>query len=126
MFENMFNGWPSFAATNGDGSWMPAIDIKDDDKHVSVTAELPGVTRDDVKIEVSGNRLTLRGEKKEEKTEKKDNWWHREASYGSFMRQVTLPVEVDAEHAEAKMDNGVLRVRLPKLVAAKTKAIKVG
>lgn len=125
MLESMLAGLPGLS-TNGDSAWLPAIDVKDDNKYVTVTAELPGVRRDDVKIDVTGNRLTLRGEKKEEKSEKQDGWWHREATYGNFLRQITLPGEVDIDHAEAKMTDGVLKIRLPKLVATGAKQIKVG
>ena len=121
LFEG-FPGWPIGEA----GQWMPAIDVKDDDKHVMVKAELPGVGKDDIKLDVEGTMLTLRGEKKQEKTDKGDKWWRRETSYGSFMRRVALPCEVESEHAEAKMVDGVLEIRLPKAATTKAKTIKVG
>jgi HSP20 family protein len=125
LFTNALRSFPKLSADPMAAAWVPAIDIRDDDKHVTLTAEIPGVKREDIKIDVNGNQLTLRGEKKYEKTEKKVNYWHREASYGSFMRQITLPVEVDAEHTEAKVHDGVLEVRLPKVTTTKTKSIKV-
>jgi HSP20 family protein len=127
MFTNMFRGLPMLSWGNGsETGWVPAINVKDDEKSVTLTAELPGVKREDVKIEVTGDRLILRGEKHEEKSEKKDNWWRKEATYGAFMRQVALPTDVESDRAEAKMENGVLTVRIPKATTSKSKSIKVG
>lgn len=117
-----FPTWPTAAEATG---FFPALNVKDNDKHITVTAELPGVDKNDVHIDVAGDVLTIRGEKKEEKTDKGDNWWRRESSHGSFMRRVSLPAEVDAGHTEASMHNGMLEIKLPKMAGSKKQSIKV-
>lgn len=93
---------------------VPVIDIKEDDSTLMVTAELPGVDKEDVQIMVHDNVLTIKGEKRSEKREDKDNWHSVERSYGSFARRVLLPSDVDGDRAEATMDKGVLTLKLPK------------
>jgi HSP20 family protein len=124
-FAEFFKGFPSWPTPTVEGGLFPAVDVKDNDKHITVTAELPGVDKNEVHIDLAGDTLTIRGEKKETKTDKGDNWWRRESSYGSFMRRVALPSEVDSAHTEAKMQNGVLEIRMPKIAGAKAKTIKV-
>ena len=119
-----FKGFPSWPTAMTEGS-SPAVNVKDNEKQITVTAELPGVEKKDIQIDVAGDMLTIRGEKKLEKTDKGDNWWRRESAYGSFMRQIALPSEVDAGHTEATMNNGVLEIRMPKLAGSKATSIKV-
>jgi HSP20 family protein len=119
-----FKGFPNWPTAMTEGM-SPAINVKDNEKHITVTAELPGVDKKDIQIDVAGDVLTIRGEKKQEKTDKGDNWWRRESAYGSFMRQIALPSEVDAGHTEASMNNGVLEIRMPKVAGTKAKSIKV-
>jgi len=83
--------WPSAMFAGG-----PAIDITEDAENVHITAELPGMDKKDFTVEVADNRLMLRGEKKENREEKKRNYYYSECSYGSFARTVMLPCEVDA------------------------------
>ena len=126
MFSSIFSGFPSFfGGTTPTEDWLPAIDVKDDEKTVTICAEIPGVDRKDVKIEIHDNVLTLRGEKKEEKKEEKDNWYRRETIYGTFARSVSLPSNVDASKAEAAMDNGVLTIKLPKTEQPRAKQIEI-
>ncbi len=111
------------------GNFLPKIDITEDEKTISVHAELPGLSKEDVKVTVSDeNILTIRGEKKrEEKTDKKN--YHRiERSYGEFVRSVPLPVEVKTDEIEAKFVNGVLSITLPKIepVKPKEQEVKIG
>ena len=120
-----FPGWPT-AGSETSGAWFPAINVKDNDKHIVVTAELPGVDKNDVHIDVTADTLTIRGEKKEERSDRGENWWRRESSYGSFVRRIALPSEVDSGGTEAKMNNGMLEIRLPKVAGTKTKSIKIG
>ncbi|KIG14038.1 Small heat shock protein [Enhygromyxa salina] len=109
MFEDFFSPVQRF----GDTGIMPAIDIKEDEKYLTVTAELPGVERKDVQISVHDNVLTLKGEKHSEKKEEKGDYHFVERKFGSFSRSVLLPSEVDSDHAEATMKDGVLTLRLP-------------
>jgi HSP20 family protein len=107
----------------GDGE--PVIDVEEADDEVIVTAELPGLDKKDFTVEVVGDRLVLRGERKHETEERKDNYYYSERSYGAFARIIGLPAEVDASKAAAKYKNGLLRISLPKTARAKAKRIPV-
>jgi HSP20 family protein len=123
MFDQFFRGG------NGDeakvSTWRPSVDIYETDDALVIKAELPGVSKDDVSVDVHQNTLTLRGQRKHE-TEVKDEHYHRvERSYGSFQRSFTLPATVDAEKAEASFKDGVLELRLPRLESAKPRQIAI-
>ncbi|MEN8129462.1 MAG: Hsp20/alpha crystallin family protein [Pseudomonadota bacterium] len=105
------------------GDWMPLIDIDETEDAFAVKAELPGVDKEDVHIDIDNGVLTIRGEKKVETEDKKH---HRvECAYGSFVRSFTLPQSVDTDQVEAEYKNGVLNLTIPKLEAAKPKQIEV-
>jgi HSP20 family protein len=106
-------------------AWTPAVDIFEDKESIQVRAELPGVKTEDVKVDVENNILTLRGERKLEHEDKKDNYHRVERFYGTFTRQFMLPRTVDAEHIDAQLKEGVLTVRLPKKAEVKPRAIAV-
>ena len=108
-----------------DRALAPSMDVTDDDDKVVVSAELPGVDIKDVDVSVSGNVLTLKGEKKDEHEEKKDNYYHRERWSGSFQRSITLPDAIDPDKVNAEMKDGVLRVTFPKREEVKPKQISV-
>ncbi|HEY3490440.1 MAG TPA: Hsp20/alpha crystallin family protein [Candidatus Deferrimicrobiaceae bacterium] len=107
------------------GMWTPAVDIYETDANVVVKAELPGVQKDQVGVEVKDGVLTLRGERKYEKEVKEENFHRIERSYGTFQRAFSLPTSVDQENISAVMKDGVLEVTLPKREAAKPKQINV-
>jgi HSP20 family protein len=107
------------------GMWTPAVDIYETDASVVVKAELPGVQKDQVGVEVKDGVLTLRGERKYEKEVKEENFHRIERSYGTFQRAFSLPTTVDQENISAAMKDGVLEVTLPKKEAAKPKQINV-
>ena len=107
------------------GMWTPAVDIYETDANVVVKAELPGVQKDQVGVEVKDGVLTLRGERKYEKEVKEENFHRIERSYGTFQRSFSLPTTVDQEKISATMKDGVLEVSLPKREAAKPKQISV-
>jgi HSP20 family protein len=107
------------------GAWSPSVDIYEDQDRLIVEAELPGLNREDFEISVENNVLTLKGERKFEKTEERDNFHRVERSYGSFTRQFTLPQTVTAEGATADFENGVLRVALPKREETKARKIEI-
>jgi HSP20 family protein len=93
---------------------IPALDVKEDEQNIVVTAELPGIDRNDVEISVQEDMLEIRGHKSEEQKQESENYHVVERSYGAFTRRIALPCEVDSEQAEALMQNGVLTLRLPK------------
>ncbi len=105
--------------------WVPAVDVSETDKEVIVKADLPGVKPEDIEINIVDNVLTIKGEKKREAEEKKENFYRVERYYGSFMRAIQLPSEVDVEKVKAIYKDGVLKVILPKKEEAQKRVIKV-
>jgi HSP20 family protein len=105
--------------------WSPAVDIREDKDAYFVEVELPGLTKDEVKITMENNILTIQGEKKQEKEEKRRDYHRSERVYGSFQRSFTLPSSVKNDKIEAQYKNGILTVTLPKVEEAKPKAIEV-
>ncbi|MHC4449245.1 MAG: Hsp20/alpha crystallin family protein [Planctomycetota bacterium] len=103
----------------------PAIDVIDTPETVQIKAEVPGIDPKDIDISIIGDTLTIKGEKSAVRAEKGKNWYRRERSSGNFLRTVTLPVSVDAEHIEAIDETGVLTITLPKAEQAKAKHIRV-
>jgi len=106
-------------------TWTPAVDIYEDKEGILLKVELPEVDAKDVEIQCEGNTLTLRGERKLEKSDQRDGYTRVERSYGSFSRSFTLPSTIDLEHITAETREGVLRVTLPKRAETKPRQIKV-
>jgi len=106
-------------------TWIPAVDIFETPEAVVLKAELPGITAQDISVEVKDNILTLKGEKKFEKETKEENYHRMERSYGSFQRAFTLPETVQQEKAKAKFRDGILEIALPKVEDARPRRIKV-
>ncbi|MFP5259513.1 MAG: Hsp20/alpha crystallin family protein [Acidobacteriota bacterium] len=104
---------------------FPAVDVSEADGLVTVKAELPGLDPKDVTISVENDRLLLRGEKKFEDEEKKDNYHRIERAYGSFSRTIPLPGKVKEAEAKARFDKGVLTVTLPRDAAEATRTIPI-
>lgn len=103
----------------------PSVDIFEDKDEVVVKAELPGMGKEDIDVNITENTLTISGEKKkEEKVERKD-YYHLERSYGSFSRSFHLPSDIQTDKAKATFKNGVLEIRMPKTEEAKKKEIKI-
>ncbi|MBI5681744.1 MAG: Hsp20/alpha crystallin family protein [Deltaproteobacteria bacterium] len=107
------------------GVWSPVVDIYETDDNIVMKAELPGIDKKDVSIEVKDNMLVLKGERRFEKEVKEDNYHRMERSYGSFQRTFTLPNIVEKDNVSAKYKDGVLEITLPKSKEAKPKQIKV-
>ncbi len=107
------------------GAWAPLCDIYEDGDNIVVKAELPGMDRNDIDVQVENNILTIRGERRREKEVKADNVYRTERYYGSFARSFTLPVTVNTEQIKAEYREGVLHVTLPKVEEAKPRKIKV-
>lgn len=107
------------------GAWEPAVDISETDEEYLIHADLPGLAKDDVKINYEDGVITIRGEKKQEKEEKKKNYHRTERSYGVFERSFRLPNRVEIGKVEAKFKDGVLELRLPKAEEARPKEIPI-
>jgi HSP20 family protein len=109
----------------GRGAWAPSVDIYENKDQIVLEAELPGMNQEDFDLSIENNIITLRGERKFEKTEESDNYHRVERSYGAFTRSFTLPQTVSGEGATAEYNNGVLRVTLPKREETKARRIQV-
>jgi len=105
--------------------WVPSVDISETDDKIVARAELPGMDADDIDISVSGDLLTIQGEKKEENERKEESFYSSERYYGTFQRSFRLPAAVDSEKVEATFKNGVLTINLPKAQEAKRRKITV-
>lgn len=132
MFEQLWTN-PMAAFENKDrwfgdfrsGEFLPKLDVTDDAACLKVTMETPGVDMKDLTIEVHEGVLSVSGEKKQEETTKDDGCYRTERSYGFFKRAIPLPAEVDAAKADARLDKGVLTIKLPKTEAAKKQPVRV-
>ena len=105
--------------------WSPLVDITEDDKEYLIKADLPEVKKEDVKLTVQDDVMSISGERKYEKEEKGKKYHRVERAYGSFMRSFTLPEDADGSKVSAEYKDGVLKVRLPKSEKAKPKSIEV-
>lgn len=103
----------------------PAVDLYADDEKIIVKADLPGVEEKEIDVSITDHVLTIKAEKKQEREDKGENWHRIERSYGSFVRNLTLPEDVDVEKFTAKYKNGVLEVTAPRTENAKAKKIEV-
>lgn len=121
-----FERWADEAhGSEGERRWRPNVDVYENEGGYVLKADLPGMSKEDIKIDVNDGTLTIKGEKKlEEKTEK-DNYVRVERSYGTFMRSFTLTDDVDTENIEATYKDGVLEITLTKKEEAKPKEIQV-
>jgi HSP20 family protein len=105
--------------------WSPAVDIIERDVEYEVRMELPGVLKNDVKINIENNVLTIRGEKRQQSNEEEKGYRRVERSYGAFQRSFNLPTSVRPDKTDATVADGVLTVRLPKAEEARPKEIEV-
>jgi len=127
VFDSLLNNQdllPSEEVSNR--TWMPPVDIQETADSYRLTAELPGLTRDDINITLENNVLRLTGERKFEKDAKKDGYHRIERTYGAFSRAFTLPSQVNHEKVEAAFENGLLTISVPKAEQAKPRKITIG
>ncbi|HCZ06700.1 MAG: hypothetical protein PWP37_1054 [Thermotogota bacterium] len=106
-------------------SFLPDVDIYEDEDKIYIEVEVPGMSKEDVKVKIEDNVLTISGEKKHEKETKKRNYHVVERSYGTFQRSFALPDYADTEKIKASYDKGVLKVEIPKKESAKPRVIDV-
>jgi HSP20 family protein len=118
--------WPSIWSRDRVGEVVtPAVDVYEEKDEIVVKAELPGLDKNDIEVNISDSVLTLKGEKKREEKIEDEGYYSCERSYGAFLRSVDLPGEVQADKVKASFKNGVLEIRMPKTEEAKTKEIKI-
>jgi HSP20 family protein len=130
MRRDMDRLWNSFferGSLRGEdgGEWLPSLDVAETKNEIVVKAEVPGLESKDIDISLSDGLLTIKGEKKQEREEKEENYHLVERSYGSFTRSIRLPNEVQSDKINASYKNGVLKIVLPKSEEAKKKEIKI-
>ena len=108
-----------------EGGFVPSFEVKETQDAYVFKADMPGVREEDLSIELTGNRLTVTGERKQEKTDEEGKYYAYEVSYGTFSRSFTLPEGVDTEHVNADLKDGVLRIALPKKPEVQPKKISL-
>jgi len=124
LFDSPLNALTSNSQQFLNG-WLPTIDVYEDRDHLVLKAELPGMKKEDINIQLQGDVLTLSGERKEEEVFDKAETYRAERFLGKFQRSLTLPVSVDASKVQASYKDGILAVTLPKAEEAKPKQIEV-
>lgn len=123
---NTLFGAPNQGEAQGRTVWTPSVNVEETKEELLLTAELPGMSIDDIDIEVENNVLSLRGEKKDFREEKDDRRYHLwERCYGSFERSFTLPRTVKADEISAHFKDGILHVQMPKAPEAKSRKISI-
>lgn len=108
-----------------DRNYRPAVDMVENDDDFLVTCELPGFSNDDIDVQVANNVLTIKGNRKELPEDEKKRWYKKETWSGSFQRTLTLPAGISADKIQGELENGVLRLVLPKMQEAKPRQIAV-
>lgn len=103
----------------------PPLDLYEEKGDIVVKAELPGIEKDNIEVNLTNHHLSIKGEKKKEEEVKEENYYRSERSYGSFLRTIELPADVQPDKIKASFKQGILEVRLPKTEEAKGKEIKV-
>lgn len=124
--DEVFGRWPSaWRRLPQAKEWMPSMEMYEKDSKFIIKAELPGVKEKDIDVSVSDHTLTIKGEKAAEKEVNEEDYYFSESTYGSFMRSITLPTDVDADKVEASLNDGVLEVSVPKIAEAKPKRVSI-
>lgn len=128
MFERFEHGWPRLPSLISRGLGreviLPEVDVREDEKQVTIEVDLPGVDEKDVSVTMANGILTVKGEKKSEREEKEENYYLAERSYGKFERSLTLPETIDENQIEAQFDKGVLTIvaqKRPEAIKAEKK-----
>ena len=123
--RRMFDVEPAWRSASSFTFSVPAIDMSEDDKAYRISAELPGLDAKDVEVSVSGDRLVLKGEKRQQQEEKNKNYYLSERTYGSFERSFELPVSVDRDKIAADFSRGVLTITIPKTAEVQKQQKKI-
>lgn len=125
MFEDMLAPYSQLARLDSDAATSPRINIAENDKAFEVEAELPGANKEDIKVAIDGRRVTLEAEEKREDRKEGENLIYVERTARKFSRAFTLPADVDDGAAQARFENGILRLTLPKRDAAGAKKLAI-
>lgn len=122
FFDSVFGRLPR---ERGEAYWAPPLDIEETEDAIVVRAELPGMNKDDIKVSLSGDTLTISGERKMESEKKTKTYYRQERVYGKFQRTITLPAEVEGDKAKASYKSGILELVFPKSEKSKAKEITI-
>ena len=125
LFDRFFDDWDLPTVFSGENELKPAFDISENDKEFVVSAELPGIDIKDVEITISDGILSVRGEKRQEKEDKGEDYHRIERRYGSFHRSFRIPGKVESDKIDASYKDGILKVLLPKAEGTETKKIEI-
>jgi HSP20 family protein len=125
LFEDFFAPLAGTSELSTTETHLPSVDIYEKDNSIHIKAELPGISKEDIKLDVKGKLLTLHGETKSDKEIKDENSYKRERRYGKFERTFNLAFEIDPQKVEAKYENGVLSLIIPRPEEQKTKQISI-
>jgi HSP20 family protein len=125
VFEDLWRRSPRSGPPTSATSWWPSIDVKETQNEFRLLAELPGLKRDDVKISLTDDVLTLRGEKRSEQERENESWHQVERAYGVFERSFQLTCPVDASKVKAKFEDGMLTITLPKSEESRPREINI-
>lgn len=121
--------WDRFAGNfpfvESEREWLPSVDVSETDGDIAVRAELPGLEAKDIDLNITGDILTIRGEKRGKEEVKEENYYSRESYYGAFQRAVRLPAGVQSDKVKANYKNGVLDIRLPKSEKSQSQKIEI-
>jgi HSP20 family protein len=127
LFDSFFGRRDGAATANGYGSrrWIPPMDLVETEDHLILRADLPGIDRDEIEIEVKDGVLTVSGERRAQHEEKREGFHRVERSFGRFSRSLELPKGIEADNIEASFERGVLEVRMPKPAERKPTRIEI-
>jgi HSP20 family protein len=126
FFDDFFGGQVARSGKDGAmGVWAPVVNVREDENNYYVEAELPGMSKEDIQIEVENNVLSLKGERRFERKEEKESYHFVERSYGSFFRSFALPKNVNPDAIGAEYRDGILHLTLPKREEVKPKKVSI-
>jgi HSP20 family protein len=130
LFEDFFRGW-SHAPWVGRGlvtagrEFLPSVDLREGDQEFTVTAEIPGLSKEEISVTITEDSVALKGERKEVSEKEKASYHYQETAYGAFQRVIPLPAKIKPDAAKARLKDGVLTLTLPKAERSKGKQVTV-
>jgi len=128
LFDDFFRGFPwewAESLAEPRGTFLPRLDVTEDEDKIRVSVELPGIEEKDLEVSLSPGVLTIRGEKRQEDESERAGYYRLERTYGCFERAVPIPCEIEEDRVEAEFRRGVLRITLPKTAAARAAARRI-
>jgi HSP20 family protein len=125
LFDDLFGRMPATTASSGERMWAPAVDIWETKDNLALAFEIPGVREKDLSVSITGDHLTVKGERRFDRDVKDESYHRLERVYGKFERTIQLPTDVQSDKIKATYRDGVLEITLPKAEAVKPKEIKI-